>query len=327
MNNLLPGRFDQFAALFFVGVGMLLAGGLNLLMRRTREGWRVAVTLVVCGSVIGGLWALTGDGVLTARAGRLLAVGVVPCLLLGSARLGVAAAWLARRPALRWGGVAAAGLAIAFISTAVYQAADDEAISRYMTDLDTLNAKPPTTTATGIRATTDRGTPIRVQMAIALRDPRAIASLEIRQRNDQPIADQIIRRGPADDRCNCHGWVFTGGRYWLGTEDVDRILKENGYEAVTDPRPGDLALYRNDSQGFIHTAVVRYVGDQMPVLVEGKWAAGSIYLHPVDRSPYGENYTYYRSGRAGHLLAGLGGPDLPSPHPDPHGMDPNHITE
>ena len=66
-------------------------------------------------------------------------------------------------------------------------------------------------------------------------------------------------------------------------------------------------IYRNDA-GVTHTAVVRYVTPGMPVLVEGKWAWMGVFLHPVDRSCYGTNFAYYRSGRPGHVLAGLDAP-------------------
>jgi hypothetical protein len=118
--------------------------------------------------------------------------------------------------------------------------------------------------------------------------------------------DGVIRREPAADQSNCHGWVFTGGRYWVGGEAVAQILADNGYVVVTDPRPGDLAVYRDKADAVGHTAVVRYVADGMPPIVESKWAWMGVFLHPVDKSAYGTNVTYYRSPRDGHLLAGLG---------------------
>ena len=51
-----------------------------------------------------------------------------------------------------------------------------------------------------------------------------------------------------------------------------------------------------------HTAIVRYVSEGMPVLVEGKWGALGVYLHAVEESCYGRNYMFYRSSRKGHQL-------------------------
>ena len=37
-----------------------------------------------------------------------------------------------------------------------------------------------------------------------------------------------------------------------------------------------------------------------------------VYLHPVDKSFYGTEYTFHRSGRSGHLLVGMGGSPGPN---------------
>lgn len=116
----------------------------------------------------------------------------------------------------------------------------------------------------------------------------------------------VIRLGPPDERANCHGWVFTGGRYLLGPDDVELILKENGYAEVSEPQPGDLVVYRQGGT-VAHTAVVRYVTEGQPVLVAGKWGALGVFLHAADKSCYGTEYTFHRSTRRGHLLVGLGG--------------------
>ena len=39
----------------------------------------------------------------------------------------------------------------------------------------------------------------------------------------------LIRTDEADVRYNCHGFVFTGGRYWIRGGYVEHILKDNGY--------------------------------------------------------------------------------------------------
>ena len=52
-------------------------------------------------------------------------------------------------------------------------------------------------------------------------------------------------------------------------------------------------------------ALVRYVADGMPPLVESKWAWMGVFLHPVDKSAYGTDFAYYRSPRSGHVLSGL----------------------
>ena len=111
----------------------------------------------------------------------------------------------------------------------------------------------------------------------------------------------MIREGQADERSNCHGWVFAGGRYILSGDDVDLILTENQYSKQQHPQPGDLAVYRNNG-AIAHTAVVVYVTQGQPVMVRGKWGNLGVFLHPADKSPYGTDYTFYRSQRSGHLL-------------------------
>ena len=98
--------------------------------------------------------------------------------------------------------------------------------------------------------------------------------------------------------------------YLLGPEDVELILKENGYHEVMEPQPGDVVIYRGGTE-ILHTAVVRYVAEGQPVLVEGKWGPLGVYLHPADKSTYGTDYTFYRSERPGHLIAGLDEPASP----------------
>ncbi len=88
---------------------------------------------------------------------------------------------------------------------------------------------------------------------------------------------------------------------------MELILRENGYRQVSDPRPGDLVVYRGQGRTVAHTAVVRYVSDGQPVLVESKWGELGVFLHAADKSVYGTAYTFHRSARRGHLLAGVGG--------------------
>jgi hypothetical protein len=110
---------------------------------------------------------------------------------------------------------------------------------------------------------------------------------------------------------NCHGWVFTGGRYWVRGVTVEGILADNGYRKVATPRAGDLAVYRDSAGAILHTGLVRATLPDRPVLVESKWGAIGAFIHPVDVHPYdGSTCTYHRSPRDGHRLreaAGTGG--------------------
>lgn len=120
------------------------------------------------------------------------------------------------------------------------------------------------------------------------------------------LKNQTINRGPAGVHSNCHGWVFAGGNFRLGPDDVQLILTENSYEEVQEPQPGDLVIYRQNGS-IVHSALVRYVTQGQPILVEGKWGSLGVMLHATDKSVYGTGYTFYRSTRTGHVLVGLGG--------------------
>ncbi len=111
----------------------------------------------------------------------------------------------------------------------------------------------------------------------------------------------MIRRENPTDFFNCHGWVFYRREVLLGPDDVELILKDNGYSGIQDPRPGDLVIYRADGI-IIHSGVVRYVTPGQPVIVEGKWGAMGVFQHHAESSCYGTNFTFYRSAVRGTFL-------------------------
>ncbi len=106
---------------------------------------------------------------------------------------------------------------------------------------------------------------------------------------------------PASGLSNCHGWVFTGGRYLLHEDHVALVLEDNGYAPVNQPQRGDLAIYRDSTQKIIHTGVVHAVCVDGEIQIRSKWGRGGVYIHPPNTGYQGE-ITYYRSPREGHLL-------------------------
>ncbi len=297
---------DRFVVLLSGGAGMLLAGAVNALLGPVPARWRAVATGAGCGAALGVAAAWSVDPRLRAAAAGVMAVGVLPALLAGSGSVVAAArraAALGRRPGVRWGLLAVVGAGTAFGSVALYQAEDDAQINQEMVELG-LEDRPPLADPVGVTARTDRGTPIPVKESTSQRTAAEVNEAEERFYRSSPYRDRVIRDRDADDGANCHGWVFAGGRYWLGGEWVETILRENGYAEVTDPRPGDLAVYRQ-GPAVVHSAVVRYATPGAPVLVEGKWGWMGVYLHPADRCPYRAEVKYYHSPRHGHLLAGL----------------------
>ena len=303
---------DYFQRLFpavCAGLGLFLAGAANLLLMRRGFWVRVVATLVAAGVGLGAAAALEQPGA-TAGAARLMAFGLVLCVVLASRRVigGLAAVVTAmNRPAVRYGLLTVAGVGTAIGAIFVCERADNAAIDAVMADIELLEGRNPAVTTERVKATTDRGTRINVQEPIASREPDELNRAEEKSLRNAHLDEQVIRRGPADDHSNCHGWVFTGGRFLLGGDFVNLILKENGYQEVYESHPGDLVVYRHEAQ-VLHTAVVRYVAEGQPVLVESKWGNLGVFLHPADKCPYGTEYTFYRSPRPGHLLAGIGGP-------------------
>ena len=111
-----------------------------------------------------------------------------------------------------------------------------------------------------------------------------------------------IRRQDADKMANCHGWVFTEGRFLLKGMDVDRILCDNHYFIVKDPKPGDIVIYRNEDGGILHTALVQGILRDGNVIAESKWGIDQRFLHLPANQPYSQFYEYYRTNRPNHLI-------------------------
>jgi hypothetical protein len=112
---------------------------------------------------------------------------------------------------------------------------------------------------------------------------------------------QIIRMAEPNSASNCHGWVFTGGKYGIRDPEVPRILIDNAYEEVAAPREGDLAIYIQGEK-ITHSGIVRIAEQHGPVLVESKWGPFGVYLHGVKQQPFPGQCKYFRSKRSGHLL-------------------------
>ncbi len=145
---------------------------------------------------------------------------------------------------------------------------------------------------------TDSGRPLQVKAPV-----RAASADEIAAANSR-LARDAIRTDTAGVDYNCHGWVFAGGRYWIGGGQVQAILDDNGYFPVDCPEAGDIVVYRNHQNEILHTGLVR-VADEWGILIESKWGSRGRYVHTPENQGYSLEYTYYRSERSGHLLAGV----------------------
>jgi hypothetical protein len=150
---------------------------------------------------------------------------------------------------------------------------------------------------------TDLGQTIALEVPV---DPAEQADLEELEESSVPIQqyqqNYLIRRGPPDDTSNCHGWVFTAGKYNIAGRLVSTILEQNNYISVVQPEPGDLVIYRGTNGDISHSGIVRAVLGKDDVLVESKWGRMGVYLHPADKSCYGKDFMFYRSERGSHTI-------------------------
>jgi hypothetical protein len=279
----------------FGGAVLGLVGLLTSLGQGRRRGWEVFA---------GALLGLAGGSALAAGLPRGLWLPPLAlagaCALFGAARsrrLGRAAAVL-RRPAVQWGALLA--LAPALAIAAAYQAAlpPEHSVPR-LPGPDPEALRP----AEGAWAATDRGR--SVPLFTYPTDPALTGTLA---EEEGALLDgrvpslRVIRAAPPDPTSNCHGWVFTGGRFWVKGDAVEDILRDNDYLRVEAPRPGDLVVYRDERGALSHTGVVSSVGSDGLVLLESKWSWLGRYVHAAEAHPYGPIFSYHRSSRTGHLL-------------------------
>lgn len=143
-------------------------------------------------------------------------------------------------------------------------------------------------------AVTDRNRPIRVYR---LEDAEATGSIDEGDALTVNFMESTIQRGPASSAANCHGWVFLDSQFLIPGEAVQQILDDNGYEIVTEPKAGDVIVYRDSNRNIAHTGLVRGVLNDGTIIIESKWGVDGIFLHDPDGTPYSTLYEYYRSSR------------------------------
>lgn len=315
-------------ALFGAGAGLLFTAGMSL-SRFTRVG-HVHLAL--------GTLASAGTGLVTgfcipwsyAIASACIGTGVFGTIIFIKssffAKIVTSIQAAARRPACQATVLASIATVVMGGSFYVLVSEEEAAADADMTLMEEVAWRPETRPITTESAVTDSGNPIVLREPISWRGHAEKQAAEKRLIGDMRFAGSLIRLSPPDESHNCHGWVFTGGKYWLAPEDVERILNENKYEIVSEPRSGDVVIYRHANE-ITHTAIVRSpAANGRPVLVEGKWGWMGVYLHGIDDSSYGTSHTFYRSPREGHVLVGLGGRSIEKEQPSDRAA-PQTLTE
>lgn len=150
-------------------------------------------------------------------------------------------------------------------------------------------------------AITDAGTQIPL-FEIDLRDSSSQTRMQLANTTKTPEGAKVIPRGDANLNANCHGWVFTGGKYLLRGRSVDQILSDNGYSVQGTPEAGDVIVYRSEQGELLHTGIVSGILLDGTCIIESKWGISGRFLHQAEDQPYGLNYAFYRSERGGHLV-------------------------
>jgi hypothetical protein len=290
--------FHAMIVLFSAGMALLLASVVDFLLAKRSRFTR--------------FWA---DGLCCLSSGALPAAFASPSLALGSVGLSLGgllvlfgitsgaisttAAWAmkwVRRPVGQGSVLATLGLGLMVVSLVAFSWEEERTLDQDMLFLEEVTSTPPVHNVDGQDATTDRGRPIALAAVDGPREKAVLVARERKLLETLGYSERFIRTGPANDACNCHGWVFTGGRYWLSPDDVSRILEDNGYAEVSNPRVGDLVIYRK-SGTIIHSALVRAAESNSNVLVESKWGWMGSFLHRVSDTCYGHDFTFYRTSR------------------------------
>jgi hypothetical protein len=302
-----------------LGFGGFLLGLLEMVARTARRKRLWTVAFAVCTA---GLALLAGAAVYDRQPPAIW----LPPLLLGTVgavflvvRLRYAARawhgvqWLARKRALQWLVLLFAG-PCAGLAWACHLEQQGAAGAEFVQDGFDLFDRSDLSEISPSPATTDAGRPIQVLALTKEQDAAALHTFDQRFIADSIFKQRLFRVAGPDARTNCFGWVFTGGRFWIRkSEEVEAIVKDNGYQVVSVPQVGDLTIYRNAEGRISHVGIVRVADDDL-VLVESKWSWLGLYLHRPQDQCYGMDCTYYRSARGSHVLRGLDSATQATPH-------------
>jgi hypothetical protein len=246
-----------------------------------------------CADAVGYLDGLLAGPLALVAKGAFLAALAAGCYTLATCPAGPLHAGSWKRLGL--GLLLGNGLATLWASGRLY-----EAVRIPDSPFPSALAIPEWVAAEGALAFTDQGNAIQ-----GLAGERPMPDDNLDARFGRFYHQRVIETAAKDQRYNCHGWVFTGGRFAVESEDVATILKDNDYQVVQQPSPGDVVVYRDERGAVVHTGLVRIASGDL-VLVESKWGMLGRYLHKLWDQPYAQRFfEYYHSPRQGHLLASV----------------------
>ena len=290
-------------AIVACGLGLATAGIVTAIWPRRARGISI-FPAVIAAAIALGVAALGSNLAIVVVLAAIVSFSVIVSAV-RSKRVASAVSIIqsfVQSPRTRWVAIGISGAALsAFGVASIDQSGEfDDAQSLAHLELVSRPATKPVA-----YAHTDCGSPIALKVNAEERSPQRLDEIEHNLLQDHHWTDHVIRKLPASDESNCHGWVFAGGRYWLDADDVECILSENGYQPVVQARVGDLVIYRDAAGQIMHSGIVRAVLNDGDSLIESKWCWMGVFLHRVGDSDYGANFTYYRSDRGSHLMVGL----------------------
>jgi hypothetical protein len=276
--------------LLALAVGLLSCSALVLHAAFDRGWSRVAVAMGLVGSITFCLIGMDAAGRFsTSDAGMKLALQSTAGLLVGLVVFGqlMLTRWLLRETG---SGRRRAGLTALLLMQAAgtlvagwrfENALDATMPKRFEAQLE-LEEIP------GEALLTDRGRQITVYRA------RNAVSLTAAQLSSQ--AESLSKVSTESLHSNCHGWVFSRGRYFINDDGVEMILADNGYFVVKEPAAGDVIVYRDEDRRILHTGLVRAVDDGA-IWIESKWGVGRRFIHHPEDQSYSDQFAYYRTER------------------------------
>jgi len=286
------------AVLGFAGVVVgLVEVGLSFVRRFPT--WGISLGVVAILALAGGAAYACGEGPTFGQPALILAAVTLTLLLFRSRHS------IAGRPLVQ--GLLLMVLGGALVGYATYRIDKGLENELVQSDYDLAQFADPLEehSSPALEVSTDAGAPIPLYNA-SLSTVSVTEDVESRYLRGMRLDKKLIQTAPADLKYNCHGWVFTGGQYWLRSNAIETILKDNAYRAVKNPRAGDVAVFRNNLGEVTHTGLVRAGSKEGALLIESKWGRFGRYVHTADDHGYrGQEVTYYRTSRGSHLLKGL----------------------
>ena len=116
------------------------------------------------------------------------------------------------------------------------------------------------------------------------------------------LLDKVTKLKPPTNDYDCHGFTFLGGERWINDDEVEAILKDNGYSVTATPVVGDIVVYRSGGK-ITHSGVIVEVSGGSVTAVESKWGRLGLYRHaPSDVPPNYGPWQAYHTDRGGHRL-------------------------